>query len=292
MTPRRLKPNPVPAIHPVWEYQADDRLQKIYADYKEAFNVPWVGVVSMAYAHYPVFFNLWWSAFEPVVRSAFYVEMCHALRNHIERSVMSLKPPPIKDRLRDLGYSERELGEIRAMIEVFSHGNFAQLPAVVAAHLLLEGGSVAGGVVVKPYSVRHGPQHDVPFVLMEPHHATAETTALYRDIMDRLGLPFVNTDYRALSRWPSYFDLAWSDLKWVLKLPGYETVTAKMHEKMFKVAANLPNPTGLTSLQLQEAAARDASVAEIIEVTRLFSYLLPGLVTNVAYLRAQFLDTP
>ncbi|MGI9413380.1 MAG: hypothetical protein ACR2PM_06920 [Hyphomicrobiales bacterium] len=290
MIPRRSKPDPVPAIHPVWEYQADGALAETYGAYKSAFQVPWVGVVSMAYAHYPSFFAQWWRALEPVVASTDYVETCLALRSHIERAVAALKPPPIEDRLREIGYSDRELGDIRAMIEVFSHGNFAQLPAVVAAHLLLEGGAVSGGVAVEPHTGRHGPEGEVPFVLMEPHHAAGQTQAVYRDVMDRLGLPFVNTDYRALSRWPSYFELAWGDLKWVLKLPGYEAVTARMHEKMFKAAARLPNPTGLSALQLQEAAARDASVAEVIEVTRLFSYLLPGLVTNIAYLRAQFTD--
>ena len=43
--------------------------------------------------------------------------------------------------------------------------------------------------------------------------ANPEVRAVYDDIMATLGLPFVNTDYRALARWPSYFALAWSDLK-------------------------------------------------------------------------------
>jgi hypothetical protein len=147
---------------------------------------------------------------------------------------------------------------------------------------------VGGPDALQPYNARHGPPGDRPFVLMEPHHASADHRRVYQDIMDTLDLPFVNTDYRALSRWPSYFDLAWGDLRDVLKRPQYEVITTKMHTAMYKAAAGLPNPSGVTALQMQEAAAQDARITEVLEVTRLFSYLLPGLVTNVAFFRAQF----
>ena len=288
MIPERVKPDPIPLIHPVWEYQAEGDLRGMYQAYKRAFQVPWVGVVSMAFAYYRTFFDLWWTSFEPVVQSKIYVETCETLLQHVEELVSQLAPPPITERLVDLGYSERERCEIRRMIEVFSHGNFIQLPAVAAARLLLEGGAVRGSDPVQPYSARHGPPHDQPFVLMEPHHASGDMRGVYQDIMDTLDLPFVNTDYRALSRWPSYFELAWCDLRPVVKHPDYAAITEKMHTAMFKVAGGLPNPSGLTALQLQEAAARDARISEVLEVTRLFSYLLPGLVTNVAFFRAQF----
>jgi hypothetical protein len=43
----------------------------------------------------------------------------------------------------------------------------------------------------------------------------------------------------------------------------------------------------LSGAELRAAAGRDASVAENLQVSRLFQWLLPGLVTNIAYLRAQ-----
>lgn len=288
MIPDRFKPGPIPEIHPVWEYQAEGDLRGKYEAYKRAFQVPWVGVVSMAFAHYRTFFDLWWAAFEPVVQTVDYVQTCERLLQKVEELVADLNPPPIAVRLKRLGYSDRELTEIQKMIEVFSHGNFIQLPAVAAARLLLEGGAVAGTGDLHPYEARHGPPEDQPFVLMEPHHASADQREIYQDIMSTLGLPFVNTDYRALSRWPSYFELAWKDLREVLPRPEYALIAKKMHKATFEAAAALPNPTGLSALKLQEAAARDAKITEVLEVTRLFSYLLPGLVTNVAFFRAQF----
>jgi hypothetical protein len=43
---------------------------------------------------------------------------------------------------------------------------------------------------------------------MEPHHAERQLQTLYDDLKSTIGLPFLNTDYRALARWPSYFDVA------------------------------------------------------------------------------------
>lgn len=51
----------------------------------------------------------------------------------------------------------------------------------------------------------------------------------------------------------------------------------------------LPNPGGLTAAALRDAAARDpaGAPAEILALCRLFQWLLPGLVVNVAFLREQ-----
>ena len=64
---------------------------------------------------------------------------CRSARRLVEDGVAALNPPPIAGRLREMGYSDRELGDIRDLVEVFSHGNNAYLPVVFAASVLLEG---------------------------------------------------------------------------------------------------------------------------------------------------------
>ncbi|WP_156453262.1 hypothetical protein [Polycladidibacter hongkongensis] len=56
------------------------------------------------------------------------------------------------------------------------------------------------------------------------------------------------------------------------------------------MAAGLPNPTGLSSDALREAAAADYTCEEVLAVVRLFYWLLPGLALNVAFLREQLID--
>ena len=50
---------------------------------------------------------------------------------------------------------------------------------------------------------------------------------------------------------------------------------------------DLPNPGRLTPEGLRSAALRDAPLEEVRDVVRLFQWLLPGLIVNVAFFRAQ-----
>ena len=284
----RIKPQPLPPVYPQWEYLAEGDLHRTYEDYKQVFQVPWVGVVSMAYAHYPYFFNAWYKGLRETVESSAYVECARFLRQHIETAINELDPPPVRQRLLDKGYSLRELSQIEDTIEFFSHGNFAQIPAVFAARALLEGIEIgAGNISATKFEGHHGIDVQTPFILMEPHHVAAETTALYQDIMTVLQLPFVNTDYRALARWPTYFEEVWNDLRRSIDTPAYNQITQNLHEKICDAVKHLPNPNTLTSSDIIAAARQDGNMDEVLEMTKLFTYLLPGLTTNVAYFRAQ-----
>jgi hypothetical protein len=75
---------------------------------------------------------------------------------------------------------------------------------------------------------------------MEYHHADASTRLVFDDVKTALGLPFLNTDYRALARWPSYFALAWADLRPRLQRGEYETLVAEIHEAAVSTVRSLP----------------------------------------------------
>ncbi|MEM8794359.1 MAG: hypothetical protein AAGE61_02230, partial [Pseudomonadota bacterium] len=233
------------------------------------------------------FFECWWAALKPIVGSQDYVETASRLRARAESNAFKLNPPPLREKLIEIGYSPRELDEILDMIDVISHGNFMQVAAVFAAPILLEGGSLSGANQVGADAQIHKPDIKTPFVLIEPHHALSDLNAIYVDVMKVLRLPFVNTDYRCFSRWPSYFDLTWRDLRNHIDTPTYEELVLDMHNEIASATVKLPNPNGITADDLIAAAEKDASAAEVLAVTRLFLWLLPGLVTNVAFFRAQ-----
>ncbi len=114
------------------------------------------------------------------------------------------------------------------------------------------------------------------------------TQDVYEDIKTILQLPFVNTDYRAFARWPSYFALAWKDLREKAGTKAHEHICQDCHDRVAEMVANqLPNPGGLSSNALRRAAENDASLDEVVQVCRLFQWLLPGLIANVAYFRHQ-----
>ncbi len=284
---KRLKPDPVPSINPVPEYRVEGRRKELYEATKQVLQVPWMGVVTMALADYQEFYEVLWQTARPIMQSAEAIEACRVLRAEIEAEITKLNPPKRIGTLENIGYSPRETDTIRQAIDVFSHGNFLYTMMATFSRLALEEGRLPDHKEAKAFDGRHAPDVDVPFVLVEEHHADDQTRQVYASIRETLGLPFVNTDYRALARWPSYFRIAWGDLAPVAKTKPYEEIVAKLHHRFVEEAIALPNPTGAPADALKQAAERSASLAEVLEVNRLFQWLLPGLIVNVAYFREQ-----
>ena len=67
----------------------------------------------------------------------------------------------------------------------------------------------------------------------------------------------------------------------------HRVLSESVYTRALELAGGLPNPGCLNAEALQEAAEKDAPLAEIRPVTELFHYLLPELVVNVALFRAQ-----
>jgi len=284
-------PSPLPVIHAVPEIAATGQRAAWYADMKAVLQVPWMGVVTMAYTHYPTFFATLWDGLRPLCASQAYVDAGRDIRLTAEdRVATDLAPPDIVGRLRAAGYGDGEIAQIREMVDIFSHGNTTYCGLVMMATLLVEGFEVGPQQDPGPAAGRHGPEATVPFVLVEPHHADDPTRRVYDDIKDRLGLPFVNTDYRALARWPSYFALAWNDLRPAAGGTAHRAIAATIHDTARDLACRLPNPAGLTSDSLRQAAAADAPLEEVQAMCRLFHFLIPGLIANVAFFRAQLIE--
>ena len=285
----RLKPDPIPTINPVPEYLAAGDLADVYQRTRAGLNVPWMGVVAMAFAHYPRFYESLWSALAPVVASEAFASACRSLRDTAEAEARRLAPSGIASRLLDKGYSPQELVDIRTCNEVFSDGNMPYLLMATVARLLLEGHEWAGSGTLDPYR----------FPAKTPRAPGSDRTASRRPKHSaglcgyscHLGaLPFVNTDYRAFARWPSYFSMAWADLKGAVQGPDYADTLQTVHTHAVDLASSLPNPSNASPDILRSAADKDANVPEVLAVVQLFQWLLPGLATNVAFLRHQLVE--
>ena len=285
----RKRPDPMPRVFPLPEYLADGDRKEDYEDTKAVFQVPWMGVVAMAFSHYRKFYRTLWRGLRPVFQSAEFVASCNALCRRAEELATELSPPSLAEALTAKGYAPRELQNIRDMIAIFHHGNFPYVLLATMARILLEGKELSAHRTAKASSKSHAPEVSVPFVLMEAHHADAPTREIYEEIKSALRLPIVNTDYRALARWPSYFASAWNSLRPSVATPAYESLVQVMHDEIVSAALTLPNPSALTSEAVRAAALDDGAVDDIQRTVELFQWLLPGLIVNVAYFRAQLM---
>lgn len=100
----RLKPDPIPTIHPVPEFAASGARAAVYERTKKGLGVPWMGVVAMAFAHYPCFYDNLWSAMEPITGTKAFEQACQSMRDVAEREAEALEPAPLVSRLSAQGY--------------------------------------------------------------------------------------------------------------------------------------------------------------------------------------------
>ena len=97
----RLRPDPIPAIHPLPEYLASGQRKAWYEDTRQVLQVPWMGVVTMAYSHYPNFFGELWRGLKPLCESRPFVEAFLDLRKFVETETALLNPQPLVKELAD-----------------------------------------------------------------------------------------------------------------------------------------------------------------------------------------------
>jgi hypothetical protein len=284
------QPETIPPVRPVPEYEAKGELKEIYEELKKDLGVPWVGVITQALAFYEPFFKEAWRQLKPSVKTNFFEEHCNQIRLHSWNGVIeSFTNKKLAAQLRELGYKDREIEEIQEMLDVLDYGNPKYLVfATVVKHVLLNG-KISGKDSINPLDVYPRPQVTSGYsslVMVEEHHASEGLTKIYEDIKHTLNLPFVNSDYKAQGRWPSYLELAWNDLKPNIDTEDYISLRNQINQMAYEMTENLPYSYTLDKDKAYQLEMNEKEVNELIEVISLFQYLLSGLIINVSYFKA------
>lgn len=283
-------------VRPVPEHRADAGLTPVYQDLKATLGVPWVGVITQAVAHYRPFFVEAWRQFQPSARSHYFESRCDAIRiSAWEQVGTAFSVPSLTERLQRLGYSDVERAQIRAMLDIFDYGNPKYLVLATAIQQsLCEDRRLGGGDAARDKWDRmpRAPiyQIDPIPVMVEEHHALGGLKAVYEDIKATLGLPFVNSDYKAMGRWPSYLALAWQDLKPSIDSEPYVRIRQQIHEQALSAAEGLPYGYLLDKARAIAIGLPEDEVFELMRVIALFQWLLSGLILNVTWFKQAVSD--
>ena len=236
---KRIKPSKVPKITTTPEYLARGELKKLYNDTKKVLQVPWMGVVTMAFAQYIDFYKSLWLNIRPICNSKEFIDASINLRKYVEKRTLELKPTSLIKDLTLLNYTNKELDSIKNLLEIFSHGNMPYLLLSTITRLIVEDIPLNKNNYV--FKKKHNYTHklELPIVLIEEHHANTNLKVLYNTIMSKLNIPILNTDYRALARWPSYLNLSWNKLEQQIKLNKYKVLQNDIHNYTVKIALSL-----------------------------------------------------
>lgn len=283
-------------VRPIPEHRADAALGAIYRDLKATFGVPWVGVITQAVAYYRPFFAAAWRSFVPSARTHFFERVSDEMRlSAWERVDESFVIADQTGRLRDIGYSEREIEQIREVLDIFDYGNPKYLIfATAIKEGLLTGHAFGGAQGDRRDRMPRSPiyQLDPIPVMVEEHHASGGLSDIYADIKRTLQLPFINSDYKAMARWPSYLEQAWLALKPCIDTPAYEAVRLDLHRQALAAVDNLPVVYRMSREDALQAGLAAAEVDELVRVISLFQWLLSGLVLNVTHFKLAMNKSP
>ena len=276
-------------VRPIPEHRADQALREIYRDLKVTFGVPWVGVITQAVAYYRPFFSEAWSRFTPSAKTHFFErvsdEMSLSSWEHMKQSFVIVSQV---DHLHKTGYSEFELAQIGAVLDIFDYGNPKYLIfATAIKEGLLTGRSLGGSAKQGRDSLPRPPifKLDPIPVMVEEHHALGVLSDVYADIKRTLQLPFINSDYKAMARWPSYLEQAWAALKPCIDTPAYQAARLEIHQQALAAVDNLPIVYRMSKADALQAGLADTEIDELIRVISLFQWLLSGLILNVTHFK-------
>ena len=275
-------------VRPVPEHRADEQLAGVYRDLKTTLGVPWVGVIVQAVAYYRPFFLEVWRQLRPIAATHMFEEAGEEVRRLArDRMASAFAVPSHAASLEAAGYSEKELGEIHGTLEVFEYGNPKYLILATAMAESLVKGRTLGSAgradspdrLARPLIQRL----DAIPPMIEEHHASEDLRALYADIKRTVNLPFVNSDYKAMARWPSYLACAWPSLKPVIADPAYAGVRELVHNRALDIVDRFPFPYRMDRGAASAAGLSRPSIDELCRAIVLFQWLLPGLILNVTY---------
>jgi len=118
--------------------------------------------------------------------------------------------------------------------------------------------------------------------MVDDDEASEAVKMLYADIKATLGLPLVNSDYRAMALWPDYLTLAWRDIKGPVHSADYATEVRRLSGLAREGVDRFVVPVRATREAAQRAGVPADQLDNLDALLRLFASLLPGLILNVA----------
>jgi hypothetical protein len=272
-----------PRLVIIQEEAASPAIGECFEEITAALGFPVVNVIFRAFAKYPRFLRLHWDFLRPNALTQDFFDKTEVIRRQARAVVGdTLGVGDHRAVLRMRGSSDDALKRVRDVLDFFLYCDPFLLLIASALQSSLAGRPLAG----KPWA-HLLPHHTNPtrfedIKLVELEQAPPQVQAIYRELQEAHGLPFVPSDYRALGRWPEFLALAWDDWKKKVRTPAYETGVRELNELAVALAVDLPFAFALSTQTLTTAGFTPFQISDILATVDLFQGLLPGLIIDIA----------
>jgi hypothetical protein len=282
MTTPPLPPLNVALVGP---HTAPAGTRALFDDIQDVMGVPWVAALWQAYAAYPGVLRLFWRAVRPVTASAAFLDATLDLTRVAHASVARwYEPGPA---VLGLALPPTVRRQVTWELDAFEYGN---------PQLLLQQHMIVRALSREPSSSAAPPP--LPSVargvsafrrpeirMVGDDEAPAPVRGTFERIRAVLGLPVVNSDYRALAKWPDLLAITWSDIEGWFGFNSYLALRAELSQTATAMAGAVMGEVELDPAEVRNALSESVEWHTLERLMALFAGLLPGLIVNVAMIR-------
>jgi len=262
------------------ESQAEGRVGEILAEVRQALGAPYAGLVFRAYGAYPKFLEMFWSRVQPAVADAKFFALADRLRATAYTRVYSyFTVPDLCMRAEQMRLSPGARQELGTTVDLLYYYNPLQL--LLSAVALQAFDKPIGRTPSAPAPATH-PEFRVHPVLVDEAAATPRVARIYDEVKRTFGAPIVNTDFRALARFPDFLEDYWAVLRPLTESPIYSESLFGVQDAALGLAREFPAEVNLTKERLEKAGIDDDSIGAVVRATELFMKILSSSLLNLA----------
>ncbi len=274
-------------LRPVKPDAADAPIRAIYDDTRRRLRLPWVGALFQGYAMYPAYLDLAWNAVKDSIETPQFDADAAAIAALADEAAADLYTPSYAE--RDIAAMNVDVYAIQDVIDAFRVGN-PRLLLVATALRRAYGEGPVGGMDATRASLPDSAIETMEETrvertiveMVDPDAAPERVKRVFDDIKATLGLPLVNSDYRAMALWPDYLEVAWRDVKGPTGTPAYAEARVRLSRLATESVDRFAYPVMATCEAARNAGVPEDQLDNLDAILRLFADLLPGLILNVA----------
>jgi len=267
----------------------DERAREAFRDIKSALRVPLVNLIFQAWAAYPRFLEVTWRRLRPSVLTVEFAELAGSINAKVREGTHNWPIADHADLLRARAVGENELQRMREIVDLFTEVNPKLAILATAVDIALSRMPVGGVGTKGPHreEERERPKEfrGVRFTLIEERDAPPRVRSIYEDMKLTLGLPFIETEYRAMASYPDWLEVWWKDCKPLAQDEQYQALGAAISKAAIEAAKLLPHRLYLSDDLIESCDVDETKRVELRRSNGTFVRLLPGLIMNLEVAR-------
>jgi hypothetical protein len=266
------------AAHPaaeVLEEYAEGDLKGIFEDIKKTFRVPMINLVFGALATQPDYLRVAWRQLHTNVQTLYFENRADEIRRFAVRSMSEIGElrTPASD------------ADIAPVLGVFHYVNPKLLLAVSALRSAAHGQvpRVAILPAAEKRQVLPGIAPGMPMIeMVNPETGDERLYRIFGDIKASSPAGIVNSDYRALAKWPDFLEGAWSAVKPRMTTPEYRRATRQLRWMADEAVLGFPFRLDSTPHTLRLAGLSEQQIDTVRTMLDQLYTALSESVANVA----------